>query len=66
MEQRNEAMTRRLRTVCGWCDKDLGGPKEGPVSHGMCRRCRDRALREAGLTPPPDPWQLWRDEGGEG
>jgi hypothetical protein len=28
--------------VCAWCDRYLGGPHDGPVTHGICNACTAR------------------------
>lgn len=33
-------MTRRLDTVCAWCEHDPMQPQHSKVSHGMCEWCR--------------------------
>ena len=39
-----------LKTVCAWCGKTIGTKdtdrqsKTVPISHGICRACKDRAL----------------------
>jgi hypothetical protein len=25
-------------TVCAWCDRYLGGPNDGGITHGICTR----------------------------
>lgn len=40
----------RLKRVCAWCGKHLGGPKDAPpdrVSHGICKDCMKKELAEA-------------------
>jgi len=45
-----------VKTVCAWCGVILRPGPPAPVSHGICRGCRDRLLlgrvREAPLNQP--------------
>lgn len=36
-----------MRTICAWCGV-LIVDEPGPVSHGICQKCQDRVLAEAG------------------
>lgn len=41
-----DASAHLRRSVCAWCQRVLRQSPE-PVSHGICRECRERVLAEA-------------------
>lgn len=39
----------RSRTLCAWCGASIGPSKTPEDSHGICRRCKRKMLREIPL-----------------
>ena len=42
-----------MKIVCAWCGKKLGekeGGKVEGISHGICKKCKERVLREMDET----------------
>lgn len=33
-----------LKEVCAWCEKHIGGPEDGPETHGICVDCADEVF----------------------
>ena len=35
-----------MKTVCAWCGKILSGDGKEPISHGMCKDCAAKMLKQ--------------------
>ena len=48
----NRLASETMKKVCSFCDTvmDPGSSPDEPVSHGICKTCYDRMLRENGLN----------------
>jgi hypothetical protein len=55
MSTRNMSETT-IRVVCAWCGVEVRGGGKGPITHGICSRCRaefEEACRELLARPLP-------------
>ena len=37
---------KEMKMVCAWCSKHLSGPEDGEESHGICKPCADKLVKE--------------------
>lgn len=58
-ERRYEESRREMTVKCAWHQKFFGcekilkqGTPGTPVSHGICQKCAERALSDAGIVRP--------------
>ena len=49
MTDRNESRKPQGRMICAWCGRVIGASGTDSDSHGICERCRDAMLSNAGI-----------------